>query len=88
MSKHAKLVEKLLRKPPPSDFRWQDLVTLLGGFGFRLEETRGGSSHKYFVHTSGRKINTYRPHPSGIMYRDQLREIISVLTEIGLINDE
>lgn len=88
MSKQDKLLKKLLSKPTPADFRWDDLVSLLVGFDFELKETRGGSSHKYFVHPSGKKINTYRPHPSGIMYRPQLRDIISTLIEMGLINNE
>lgn len=86
MSKHEKLLFRLRQKPPPVDFRWDELVTLLEGFGCTLHEN--GGSHNYFVHHSGKKLNTSRPHPSGIMKCYQVRAVVEYLCELGAIDDE
>jgi hypothetical protein len=86
MSKKDKLIERLLRVPPVKDFRWEDLVTLMDCCGFDLDESSGGS-HKHFVYRekSDVVIDTYRPHPGGIMYGKQLKEIASLLKNMEII---
>lgn len=86
MSKKQKLRDRLLRKPPPKDFRWDELVTLMDQFGFDLDMS-GGSSHGHFVlrEDPNKVIDTYRPHPGGIMYAVQLRQIVEKLSEWGVL---
>lgn len=89
MSKREKLRSRLFTKPYPKDFRFDDLVTLMHGFGFLLCEQSGGSSHKYFVHVlsdgTERIIDTSRPHPSGILKEYQIKELDKFLREWGYL---
>ncbi len=87
MSRHEKLLARLLQHPLATDFRWAELVTLLEGYDCVLHESGGGSSHKYFVHDSGKKLNTFRPHPGGIMKPYQLRATRKFLLDLGLIEN-
>lgn len=89
MSKKQKLLRKFLANPPPKDFHWNDLETLLGQFGFKLDQS-GGGSHVSFLNDSdlGKVIFTYRPHPDGILRTYQIREIRELLNEWGMINYE
>ena len=84
MSTKKKLQEKLQRIPPPKDFRWDDLVTVMDHLGFDLDQS-GGGSHKHFVLRSDadKIVDIYRPHPNGIMYGTQLREIVEKLKDWG-----
>lgn len=86
MSKKEKLLLRFLAIPPVKDFRWDDLVTLMDQLGFDFHEQSGGSSHKYFTMRidPDKVIDTYRPHPSGILWAKQIREIRDKLQEWGL----
>ncbi len=86
MSKKQKLINRFLQTPPVKDFQWDELVSLMDHFGFNLDES-GGGSHKHFVRRVDPSvvIDTYRPHPGGIMYGKQLTEIIIKLRELGEI---
>lgn len=88
MTKLDKRLDRLQRRPPPTDLRWDEFVTILGALGFVLYEQSGGSSHKYFVREmdgEDRVIDTYRPHPGGIMKQWQLRAVCARLEEWGLL---
>lgn len=87
MSKQNKRLERLCRKPPPRDFRWDELVSTLESLGFELVEDTG-SSHNYFViniEGNERRINASRPHPNGIMLIYAIKQIVAKLEELGLI---
>lgn len=86
MSTKRKLLEKLRRTPPPKDFRWDDLVTVMDHLDFDLDQS-GGGSHGHFVYRkdANKVIDTYRPHPNGIMYSKQLREIVEKLESWGIL---
>lgn len=90
MSKQEKLLRRFLVEPPVKDFRWDELVSLMNRLGFDLEETSGGSSHKFFVMRSDpdKVIHTYRPHPGGILWAKQIREVRTRLAEWGVIQNE
>ncbi|MDP1533595.1 MAG: type II toxin-antitoxin system HicA family toxin [Rubrivivax sp.] len=90
MSRKEKLLKRFLTNPPASDFRWDELETLMGHLGFKLEETTGGSSHKTFIIDAypDRVIYTYRPHPDGILKAYQVREIRKQLRVWGMIEYE
>lgn len=87
MSKKEKLLQRFLTNPPVKDFRWEELVTMMGHLGFELHEPKGGSSHKYFVSKSdpSRDIDACRPHPNGILKSYQIREIRDQLQSWELI---
>ncbi|NYT61899.1 type II toxin-antitoxin system HicA family toxin [Alcaligenaceae bacterium] len=88
MAKRDKLTAKIYSNPSPKDFRFDELITLLQGFGFVMHEKTGGSSHKYFVRTldSGevQRIDCSCPHPGGILKIYQIKQICIKLTQWGL----
>lgn len=85
MAKFAKLKQRFLSDP--KDFTWDELVRLMQGLGFSLDQS-GGGSHCRFVLKSDASIivNAFRPHPDGTLRRYQIREIRNYLQERGLIS--
>jgi len=60
MSKHEKLIEKLLN--PQAVMTWQELVTLLCGLGYRQVQG-SGSRIKFDNGNPLLAISLHRPHP-------------------------
>ena len=78
MSQREKLIERF--KKIPSDFTYEETVTLLGYFGY--EECSNDGSKRSFVHAkSNHVICLHEPHPQKIMKRYALRDIKAVLEE-------
>ena len=86
MSKNQKRQEKLTKTPPPNDFRWDELTVVMSDLGFDFDSS-GGGSHGHFVLRvdKDKTISTYRPHPSGVMYAVQIKEIVKKLKEWGVL---
>jgi len=84
MSKKEKLLAKFCASPPPKDFPWHDLITLMGYFGFK--NTCGGGSHYMFEHSSGFRFRMSKTHPSGILKAYQIRDAKKALKYIGVIS--
>lgn len=86
MSQSQKALDKLLRKPTPQDYRWDDLCALLKSLGFRLQNAEGSRRHFTGVFDGiERRISTHEPHPSGVLKRYVVREVEEKLREWGLI---
>lgn len=83
MSKKEKLLTKLCAIQTPKDFSWQDLITLMGAFGFK--STCGGGSHYIFEHTSGFRFSISKTHPSGVLKSYQVRDAKKALKHIRVI---
>lgn len=64
MSQHGKLRQKLLRLP--KNFTYNEMVTLLRGFGYVEEERRRptGSAVMFFHKKLNDKIMFHKPHPA------------------------
>ena len=78
MSKHQKLIVRLLSRP--SDFEWAELRVLMDAFGYELKAT-GGSGRK-FIHAQTRAtLFMHEPHPARILKAYQIREIIHFLKQ-------
>jgi hypothetical protein len=88
MAKFDKLRERILSKP--NDFTWDELVTLLGHFGYKEVNTgkTGGSRRKFVETTSKHVISLHKPHPGKILKSYQINQVIATLKEQGLIKDE
>lgn len=86
MSKKQKLREKFFRIPAPKDFRWEDLETMMEGFGFSFDSS-GGGSHGHFVKIDDpdKTIDISKPHPDGILHFYQIKEVKTRLGEWGLL---
>jgi len=79
MSKHEKLKEKLLMVP--LNFMYNELATLLNGFGY-IEEERGktsGSAVMFFNKELNDKIMFHKPHPEKELKKYLLKMIIEKL---------
>ena len=79
-----KLLKRFLAKP--QDFTWQELVSLLNGFGY--EVIKGGKtcgSRVRFIHPKRGIIILHKPHPSTVLKRYQLEQVEETLRSEGLI---
>lgn len=84
MAKHSKLRQRFLSKP--RDFTWRELVTLLGGFGYRPQAGAStGGSRVRFAHPERPPVMLHRPHPSPVLKRYQLDQIEDFLRAEGLL---
>jgi predicted RNA binding protein YcfA (HicA-like mRNA interferase family) len=78
MSKKEKLINRFLSMP--SDFHYNEVVKLLGYYGF--EEVRKGKtsgSRVKFENKEGIPIMLHKPHPSGILKKYQMHQIKEIL---------
>ncbi len=79
MSKHEKLIEKLLRMP--GNFTYDEMATLLKGFGY-IDEERGrssGSAVMFYNKNLDDKIMFHKPHPEKELKKYILKLIIEKL---------
>lgn len=86
MSKKEKRIHRLCSIPPPKDFSWVELVSLMNGAGFR--EYCDGGSHYTFEHTSGFSFCMSKTHPSGILKRYQVDAAKEALRAVGAIGED
>ncbi|MHB8483682.1 MAG: type II toxin-antitoxin system HicA family toxin [Nitrospiria bacterium] len=84
MSKRKKLVQRFISKP--KDFTWQELVTLLEGFGYReIRFGKTGGSRVRFIHPELPPISLHKPHPIPLLKRYQVEQILETLQGEGLL---
>jgi len=82
MSRHEKLIERLLSRP--TDFTFSELTTLLGDFGYILSASGATSgSRVVFINDEGTRIRLHKPHPRNILKLYQIDDIIHALKEGG-----
>lgn len=78
MSKKEKLIKHFLSLP--SDFHYDEMVILLGHFGYReVKKGKTSGSRVKFLNEEGIPIIMHKPHPSGILKLYQLKQIKEVL---------
>jgi hypothetical protein len=84
MDRTDKLLERLRRRP--RDFTWEELTTLLRRLEFRqVRPGRTAGSRRRFIHPDGCVISLHEPHPTRILKRYQIDQIIETLEREGLI---
>ena len=83
MSKKDKLVNRLLGKP--KDFTFEEMVSLLSYYGYELKQGGSGSGVKFIKEGSNEVINFHKPHPSGILKRYILDQVVEKLRKDGLL---
>jgi hypothetical protein len=87
MSKTEKLLQRLLSVP--RDFTWEELVKLLGVFGYvELKKGKTGGSRRKFADENKNVIILHKPHPGNIVKEYAIRQIITQLKDKGYIKDE
>ena len=77
-SKSKKLRERL--GALPKDFTWEELVTLLGQYGFKV--LNGSGSKRKFANDHGRLVSFHCPHPGNIVKGYILKEVKTLLDEL------
>ena len=64
----------------PTDFHYNEVVKLLGYFGFKeVKKGKTSGSRVKFMNPEYVPIILHKPHPSGIMKKYQLKQIKEVL---------
>lgn len=86
MSKRDKLLSRLVGPPTPRDFPWNDLLTLMGRFGFA--HRCSGGSHFIFEHDSGFRLTVSRTHPGGVLKAYQVKDVLQALIHVGALNGD
>ena len=84
MTKIDKLQKRFLTKP--TDFRWDELKTLLCSLGY--EEYNAGKtsgSRVRFIHEKHSDIMLHKPHPRPELKGYQIKQIIEQLKKEGLL---
>jgi hypothetical protein len=76
MSKLQKAVARLLTKP--ADYTWDELRSLMVGFGYELR-TSGGSGRKFLDPSTKALFFLHEPHPSKILKAYQVRAVVQFL---------
>ena len=82
MGKHEKLLAKL--KSRPKDFTFQEVATLLAGFGYLLNQSGSGSRVR-FEHDSHSPVLMHKPHPSPVLKPYQIDQVLDILKQEGLL---
>lgn len=78
MTKREKLIERFLSMP--SDFHFDEMVKLLGYFGFYPVKTgKTSGSRVKFENPEGILIMLHKPHPGGIMKMYQMKQVKEIL---------
>ncbi len=78
MSKKEKFIARFLSMP--SDFHYDEMVKLLGYFGFReVKKGKTSGSRVRFINGEGRPLMMHKPHPTGILKSYQLKQIREAL---------
>ncbi len=83
MSQKDKLIDRLLKKP--KDFTFDEMVSLLSYLGYELKQGGAGSGVKFIKEDSNEVINFHKPHPSGVLKRYVLDQVIEKLRKDGLL---
>jgi hypothetical protein len=78
MSKKEKLIARFLGMP--SDFHFNEMVKLLGYFGFQeIKKGKTSGSRVKFMNGEGVPLMMHKPHPTGILKHYQLKQVKEVL---------
>jgi len=84
MSKHEKLLEKLLATPTPAQFKWNDLVSVLSHLGYR-QLNNSGSRRKFHNAEKDLLIICHEPHPRSDVDKGCISDVVEHLKSNGLI---
>lgn len=82
MGKHEKLLARL--KNRLKDFTFQELTTLLSGFGYALNQSGSGSRVR-FEHERCAPVFMHKPHPSPVLKPYQIDQVLHILRQEGLL---
>jgi hypothetical protein len=85
VSTKDKLIERF--KKQPKNFTWEELVRLLGGFGFEMNNKGKTSGSRVEFCTENDSIYAHKPHPSNIIKETALKDIYNYLIDNKYIKE-
>jgi hypothetical protein len=78
MSKKEKIIARFLSMP--SDFHYDEMVKLLGYFGFEeVKKGKTSGSRVKFMNDKGVPLMMHKPHPTGILKKYQMKQLKETL---------
>lgn len=78
MSKKEKLIARFLSMP--SDFHYDEMVKLLGYYGFEeVKKGKTSGSRVKFINDKGVPLMMHKPHPTGILKKYQMKQLKETL---------
>ena len=85
MGRKEKLISRFLKLP--KDFTFNEVITLLGYFDYKIDHKGGtsGSRVSFLNEETGNFINLHRPHPGNVMKEWMMKQIYLFLKNNGLI---
>lgn len=83
MGKLEKLIERL--KSNPKDFTFDEMQSLLEALGFELSNKGRTSGSRVKFYKGEIFISLHKPHPRKEFLAYQIKQVIEVLSEEGLI---
>jgi hypothetical protein len=84
MSRREKLVRRFLSLP--RDFTWKELVSMLAGFGYEIAASGATTGSRVkFLHLDLPPIILHRPHPTPLLKRYQMEQVLEHLKAEGLL---
>ena len=78
---HYRTLERIFRKPIPTDIRWEDTVAILSAAGVEVDQREG--SHVLPKKVAERMV-IHRPHPKPEIGRPTVRYIAAFLETAGV----
>lgn len=82
MSRREKQLQRLLTKP--ADYSWGELKSLLEGLGYAMAAAgKSGGSRVKFLHPEHPPIILHKPHPTPILKRYQVEQLVEFLQKEG-----
>lgn len=84
MSRQSKALERLCATPPPSDFKWDRLVTVMKHLGYEVVKNKG-SRRKFYNAELDLLINCHQPHPSPHVDKGCISNIVEHLRSNSVI---
>lgn len=84
MSRHQKALARLQASPPPSNFTWDELVGVLKHLGYSVLNGKG-SRRKFFHQERKLLIICHEPHPSSIVDKGCIVDVVEHLRANGLL---
>ena len=86
MSTKEKLIKRFIRQP--KDFTWDELVRLFGIFGFAVDNKGKTSGSRALFVKDNEAHTVHKPHPSNVIKRYSLKQVLDFLIEKGFINND
>ena len=71
----------------PKDFTWDELVRLFGIFGFAVDNKGKTSGSRALFVKDSEAHTVHKPHPSNVLKRYSLKQVLDFLIEKGFIDD-